>query len=271
MSATKDPANMRDILNQFDEGRADPVRASQQAMRTPLPKRFYKQASVAERPGEDYPAAVELDGKPVRTPARNVLGFPTRAAAQLVADEFEAQDIEIDPAEMPVTRLSNTAIDGVSADKQAVYEDILRFAASDLLCYRAGSPAGLVERQNAAWDPYVDWLRDDLGVNLVLAEGVMHVEQPREAIAAIGTALRQFHTVYELTCLHMCTTLTGSAALALALAKGFAEAGVVWGAAHVDEDWNISQWGEDAEAVARRAVREKEFKAAAAMLAAVQV
>lgn len=262
---------MRDILSQIDAGNGDPVRASQEAMRTPLPKRFYKNAVATEQAAEDGSTfAVELDGKPVRTPARSLLAFPTLSAARLVAAEFEAQATEIDPAKMPITRIANTAIDGVAVDPQAVREDIVRFAASDLLCYRAGSPAELVSRQNVQWDPFIDWMRDELGANFVLAEGVIHVEQPREAIAAFGAALRQFPSAFEITCLHMFTTLTGSAILALAMARGRAGPKEVWQAAHVDEDWNISQWGADEEAAARRAYREAEFNAAAAFFDALK-
>ncbi|RVB84374.1 ATPase, partial [Mesorhizobium sp. M7A.F.Ca.CA.002.04.1.1] len=143
---------MRDILNDLEAGKylsdPDPVRRAQIQMKTPLPKRFYKAASVAPI---DNGFAVHLDGKPVRTPGKALLVLPTEAAAALVADEFAAQSETIDPVKMPVMRLVNTAIDGVASDPQAVLEDILRFASSDLTCYRADAPQGLVERQNQHW------------------------------------------------------------------------------------------------------------------------
>lgn len=258
---------MRNLLEQLHKDEPDPMDAARDAMRAPLPKRFYKQVAVAAL--EDGRHGIELDGRPVRTPAGNLLALPTEPAAQLVAAEFDAQESQIDPADMPVTRLVNTAIDGVSAELQAVHEDVLRFAASDLLCYRAGSPAALAERQTALWDPYLDWLRADLGANLVLAEGVMHVEQPREAIAAISAGLRAFDEPLRLACIHVFTTLTGSAVLALAVAKGQGDAEAAWAAAHVDEAWNEQQWGEDAEAAARRAARKREMLAAEALFRAL--
>lgn len=258
---------MRDILEQLSSDEYDPVKSAQHAMRPPLPKRFYKQAAAVA--GDNGSARVELDGRQVKTPAKSTLELPSLAAAQLIADEFEAQTEEIDPALMPVTRLSNTAIDGVASDPQAVFEDILRFAASDLLCYRAASPAGLVEHQTETWDPFIDWLRTNLGANFALAEGVMHVEQPREAIAACSIALRRHDDPFSLTCLHQFTTLTGSAILALAIAEGQCDAQTAWNAAHVDEDWNKAQWGEDEEAAARRTAKQAEMMAAAALLEAL--
>ncbi|MBZ0161200.1 MAG: ATP12 family chaperone protein [Notoacmeibacter sp.] len=254
---------MREILTDLEDdirlSDADPVRRAQKQMLKPLPKRFYKSADVA--PVDDG-YAVNLDGKSVKTPARKPLVMPSEAAARLVADEFARQADVIDPATMPVTRLVNTALDGVAADIQAVAEDILRFSASDLLCYRADTPQSLVERQNEAWDPIMGWVRDALGARFVLAEGVMHVEQPREAVAAVGIHLRQYPDAFRIACLHTMTTLTGSALLALAVGAGEIDVETAWAAAHVDEDWNIQQWGEDHEASARRRARFTEMKAA---------
>ena len=183
---------MRDILNDLEAGRLlsdpDPVRRAQLQTRTPQPKRFYKDVAVAAGEGG---FVVQLDGKPVKTPGKALLALPTERAAALVADEFAAQGETLDLASMPAYRLVNTAIDGVASDPQAVLEDILRFSSSDLLCYRADGPDTLVSRQNEAWDPVIDWARAVLGANLRLAEGVIHVEQPREAIAAIGVHLGQ--------------------------------------------------------------------------------
>jgi chaperone required for assembly of F1-ATPase len=244
----------------------DPVRRAQIQSKLPLPKRFYKVAAVAERDGT---FAIELDGRGVKTPARQDLSLPTRAAAQLIADEFSAQEKEIDPARMPATRLANTAIDGIVNDPQAVLEDVLRFASSDMLCYRAGSPERLVNRQTELWDPIIDWADSDLGARFVLAEGVMHVEQPREALSAFSVHLGQFNDPFAIAALHTITTLTGSAILALAIARGEISGTEAWKLAHVDEDWTIEHWGEDAEAAARRAMREREMMAAVKMLEAV--
>lgn len=261
---------MRDILNDLEAGKylsdPDPVRRAQIQMKTPLPKRFYKGVSVAPA-AEGF--AVHLDGKPVRTPARTLLALPTERAAQLVAAEFSAQKEHIEPVSMPVTRLVNTAIDGVALDTQAVLEDILRFSSSDLLCYRADAPEKLVARQNEAWDPVIDWARSALGARFVLAEGVMHVEQPREAIGAIGIHLKMRDEPLRLAALHLMTSLTGSALLALAVDAGELDAEQAWAAAHVDEDWQIEHWGEDFEAAQRRGLRKADMLAATHLLDAL--
>jgi chaperone required for assembly of F1-ATPase len=262
---------MRDILNDLEAGKflsdPDPVRRAQIQMKTHLPKRFYKAASVAPMEGQ---FAVHLDGKPVRTPARAFLVLPTEKAASLVAEEFDAQVEVIDPVTMPVMRLVNTALDGVANDPQAVLEDILRFASTDMLCYRADTPQGLVDRQNAHWDPVLDWARSALSARFNLAEGVIHVEQPRESIAVLGAHLAQRAAPLRLAALHLMTSLTGSALLALAADFGELDAEAVWLAAHVDEDWQIEQWGQDAEAVARRNARHRDFMAAVRLLEALE-
>jgi chaperone required for assembly of F1-ATPase len=232
---------MRETLSDLESGvtppQSNPVKRTQEQMRQPRARRLYKLAGVQET--EDGRFVVELDGKPALTPGRNRLMLRTRSAAEQVAAEFAAQGETLDPMTMLVTRLVNTAIDGVASDPQAVLEDILRFASSDLLCYRAGSPRELVERQAAAWDPVLDWVRDQFGVHFVLSEGVMHVEQPRESIAVLGVHLRQRAEPFRLACLHVMTTLMGSALLALAVEGGALSPDEAWSAAHLDEDW----WG----------------------------
>jgi chaperone required for assembly of F1-ATPase len=165
---------------------------------------------------------------------------------------------------MPLTRLANSIIDGVSERSAPVAEEVARYLASDLICYRAGSPRGLVERQTREWDPIVEWARDVLGARLLLAEGVVHVTQPEAALAAAGAAIPG--DPWRLGALHSVTTLTGSALLALALAQGCITADEAWAAAHVDEDWNMEQWGRDELALERRAYRYAELQAAATVL-----
>jgi chaperone required for assembly of F1-ATPase len=245
----------------------DPTKRAQIKMKAPLPKRFYSQVTAAEDPEGGY--AVCLDGKPVRTPARQKLVLPNFSMAQLVASEWDAQHEVVNPTTMPVTKLVNTAIDGIANDVQAVFEDILRFSSTDLLCYRAESPQRLVEIQAESWDPVIDWLANTHGARFIMAEGVIHQEQPREAIAAFGAVLRRHEGPFTLASLHTVTSLTGSALLALAFAEGFLSGDEIWALAHIDEDWQISQWGEDAEATRRRELRKAELDAACALFLAM--
>lgn len=252
---------MRDLLNDLTEGLShpDPIRRAQIQMKKPLPKRFYSDVAVTEGEGG---FVVALDGKAVRTPARNLLAAPTRTLAELMAAEWQAQVEVIDPASMPVTKLVNTAIDGVATDTQAVFEDILRFSGTDLLCYRAETPDELVERQIERWDPVLDWASNALGARFVLAEGIVHQQQPQSAIAAFSAALRKHDNATALAILHTITTLTGSALLALAFAEGELDETEVWSLAHLDEDWTFEHWGSDEEAEERRALRLVDFQAA---------
>jgi len=157
----------------------------------------------------------------------------------------------------------------VAREPEAVAEDILRFAASDLLLYRAEGPAALVERQNEAWGPVLDWARNVLHGRFVLAEGVMPVEQPREAVHAIRIHLAVRTEPFRLAAVHVMTTLMGSALLALAVEAGELTPDEAWIAAHVDEDWNAEQWGHDSEAVARRNARRRDMMAAARLVEAL--
>lgn len=261
---------MRDILSFADADKGepnDPMKSAQANMRQPLPKRFYEQVETGERDGAHH---VLLDGRAVKTPGKNALAFATPAAAALVAAEFDGQGKELDPAAMPCYRLANTAIDGVAADMQAVLEDILRYCGSDLLFYRAEGPDGLVANQRTLWDPVIDWAEGLAGSRFNLAEGIIHVAQPRETIAALGVHLKTVSDPIVLAAIHSMTTLTGSALLALAVWKGELSAADAWTAAHVDEDWNVAQWGEDSEAKSRRVRRRAEMDAADRLIKALE-
>lgn len=237
----------------------DPMRAAQAAMRPPLPKRFYQEATVAEVDGA---FALLLDRKPAHTPARQPLSVPSRALAEALAQEWAGQGSEVDPRAMPLTRLVNSAIDGVAPRREEVRADLVRYARSDLTCYRADGPERLVAAQGAAWDPVLAWAREEVGARFVLSEGVMHVEQPDVAVEAVVARLKTLASPFRLAALHAMTTLTGSVLIALAHAEGRLAAEEAWAAAHVDESFQESVWGADEEAVARRAAREAEFRAA---------
>jgi chaperone required for assembly of F1-ATPase len=231
-------------------------------LRAPLPRRFYASAAVAPS-GDGY--AVRLDGRPVRTPKKHLLALPTAPLAEAIAAEWNAQGERVDPDTMPLTKLANTALDGVVPHRAAVAADIVAYAGSDLLCYRAAAPEPLARRQRAAWDPVLAWAEAELGARFALGEGVMPVAQTAAALARIAAALDRFGPL-QLAALHVMTTLTGSALLALAHALGRLTVEQAWAAAHVDEDWQVSQWGEDAEAAARRQHRLAEMRAASTFL-----
>ena len=225
-------------------------------------KRFWTSAEAAPHP-EGW--TVALDGRPVRTPAGGAFLAPTRALAEAAAAEWDAQGERPDPRAMPLTRAVNTALDRVSARRAEVAEEIARFGASDLLCYRAPHPDELVRRQVAAWDPVLDWAESRFGVSLLRVEGVMHASQPEPTLAALSAAVHA-RDPFELTALHDLTTLTGSLVLALAAAEGEIGAEDAWTRSRVDETWQIERWGEDAEAAAAAEARRAAFLAAARLL-----
>ncbi len=243
-------------------GELGPMQQAQANMRPPLPKRFYKAAAAVPAGGG---FAIHLDGRSAKTPGRSVLAVADHRVAEALAGEWNAQGVFIEPATMPLTRLVNTAIDGVAPNMEAVRAEIVRYAGTDLLCYRAETPQGLVEQQEAAWSPILAWAREALGARFILVAGIRYAEQPPETIARIGAAVAAYESL-PLAGLHVATTLSGSAVLALALAHGRLTPEEAWRLAHVDEDWQVSQWGEDYEATARRARRFTEFAAAALAL-----
>jgi chaperone required for assembly of F1-ATPase len=165
---------------------------------------------------------------------------------------------------MPLTRLANSIIDGVAASQKEVAAEVEKFLGTDLLFYRSEEPEGLVMHQIQHWDPVIAWARDHLGARFVLAAGVMHVAQPERAVAAAARAIPR--DPWRLGAVHAITTLTGSALLALAVSERFLDGEAAWLAAHVDEDWNMETWGRDEAAMARRAHRHAEMRAASTVL-----
>lgn len=246
------------------DGKGEPRRAPGREPSKPLPKRFYKTVSIAAADAQGH--AILLDGRTARTPGRRPLALSTRQLAEAVASEWDAIATVIDPARMALTRLANTAIDGVRDRMTDVAADVVAYACNDLVCYRADFPDGLAERQRALWDPVVAWANERLAVNLTLTTGVMPIAQLPQTADRIAAAIAPLEA-FGLTSLHVMTTLMGSAILALAVIEAEMPAETAWAAAHVDEDWQIASWGADPEAAERRARRWQEMRSAATMAA----
>jgi chaperone required for assembly of F1-ATPase len=254
---------MRDIFTEiFDKQPLDPTEAARRGAKPLLRKRFY--ARAASGPAGEGGFPVLLDDKPVRTPARRLLAAPTTELARTLAAEWQAQADAIDPARMPLTRLANAVIDAVADKPEAVAAEIEKYLGSDLLCYRAEAPAGLVECQSQAWDPLLAWAQGTHGARFVLTHGLAHVPQPATALAVMRALIP--HEPWRLGALSSITSLTGSGLIALALAEGRLDTEAAWAAAHVDEDWQMAQWGRDELALAAREFRYADFQAAATVL-----
>lgn len=257
---------MREFLGDVETGhKADPMQQAREKMRSPRIRRFYREAaSIAV--AEGY--AVQLDGRAVMTPARRALVAPAAAIGAAIAAEWQAQGEEIDPASMPLTRLANSILDGVAVVPDQVRTEVLKYLATDLLCYRADGPEELIARQTRHWNPVLRWAEQASGGRLILSEGVMHVAQPPEALARLAHLVPD--AIWPLGAVHVLTTLTGSALLALAAHEGAFAAESLWQAANVDEDWNVQQWGDDPLAQEKRAGRRRDFDAAMQVLDAVR-
>ncbi|WP_336276736.1 ATP12 family chaperone protein [Bartonella sp. CB178] len=253
---------MREIFDHLDNplDGDDVVSKTQKSLRRPLPKRFYREVKITCEEGR---FSILLDKVPIQTPAKRCFFVPTESLAALVVQEFESQKEVIDPAKMPITRLVNTVIDGIADDMQPVFEDLLRFVACDMVFYRAQTPKELAQKQREQWDPLLDWVEEKIGSRFNLTEGLMPVEQPREAIQAVSNYLRRIESPYVLAAFHTMTTLTGSALIALAVFAGKIDPDHAWDIAHFDENWTMRQWGADKEETSRLANKKAEFNAAA--------
>ena len=225
-------------------------------MSTWVAKRFWKEASVVETDGG---WTVQLDGRGVRTPAKAPLVVPTRAMAQAIAAEWDAQEDKVDPTTMPVTRSANAAIDKVSHQFDEVAEMLAAYGDSDLLCYRATSPQGLIDRQAARWDPLLDWAADHLGARLTPVSGVIHAPQDARALANLAKRVSTF-TPFELTAFHDLVSISGSLVLGFAATEGHMDAPALWDLSRLDEAWQEEQWGEDDEATAQAALKKQAFE-----------
>lgn len=225
-------------------------------------KRFWRAASVEEQ-GADF--AVLLDARPVKTPARVALAVPTRALAEAIAAEWDAQGETVDPRAMALTGLANAAIDRVAPDPAAFATELAKFGASDLLYYRAERPRRLVERQAAAWDPLLAWARRRFDVDFTLASGVMPVAQPDATLRTLGHAVAAYDP-FRLAALSPIVSVGGSLIAALALAEGHVTAAAAWDAVTIDEHFQLEEWGSDAEAEKALAVRREDFEAGARLL-----
>ena len=225
-------------------------------------KRLYREAGCRQLEGA---WAIELDGRAVRTPAGGTLRVPTAALALAICGEWNRQGEKVDTAAMPLTRISNAAIDLVPARREQVIDQIVRFGETDLLCYRATEPAGLVARQQAAWQPPLDWLMRQYDAPLKVAHDIGHVPQPEASLAALRAAIAGMSD-FQLAAMSNLATVLGSIVLALAVRDRALATEAAWEASIVDEMFQAGQWGDDAEAIDRRAVRKAEFEVAVAML-----
>lgn len=218
-------------------------------------KRFWKEACVVETDGQ---FAVELDGRTVKTPAKQALHVPTRAMAEAIALEWDAQVNVINPNTMPVTKTANAAIDKVTVQHAEVAEMLAAYGDSDLLCYRANAPEELIERQAAHWDPMLEWATEVLDAKLESRTGVIHMPQDPTSLDALR---RRTHALdaFELAAFHDLVSMSGSLVLGFAAALGERPADELWDISRLDEIWQEEHWGEDEDATSLSLVKREAF------------
>ncbi len=224
-------------------------------------KRFWKVAEVVEDGG----FGIALDGRALKTPAQADLSLPTRRLAEAIAEEWRAAEETIDLRAMPLTGLANAAIDRVAPDSEAFAQGLARYGETDLLCYRAGTPADLAERQESAWGQLLAWARRRYDVDFAVTAGILHQPQPRATVERLGFAVAALDS-FRLAGLAPMVTIGGSLVAALAVLEQAAAADEAWAAVSLDEQWQLEKWGADAEAVAALAGRRRDFMAAARFL-----
>jgi len=221
-------------------------------------KKFYSVAATAQS-GELY--TVELDGRPIKTPAKTPFLVPTRALADAIALEWHGQEEEIDQHSMMLTGLAYTAIDRMPMHRLDVIDEVSAYADTDLLCYPAESPRELVAKQRAAWQPLLDWAADTLGIELVVATGLAPVKHPAPSLAAARKQVEGCDN-FVLAALDRLTHISGSLVVALAIREGHTDPADAYDLAHLEEHWQAEKWGTDAEAEHRHTDRKKQMQAA---------
>jgi chaperone required for assembly of F1-ATPase len=207
----------------------------------PHPRRFYKVATTLQT---DSGFAVSLDGRIPKTPAKANLVLPSLAVAQLVAAEWEAQGEQVIPASMPLTRLVNVAIDRAALTREAMIDEVVKYAGTDLVCYRAPNPKSLMEAQAKAWDHLMNWAATTHDVHLTCTFDAMAIPQPTASLAALRNAIERYDD-WHLTALAFANGLAGSAIVALALVDRQIDGETAFKAIRVEENWQAARWGAD--------------------------
>ncbi len=225
-------------------------------------KRFWKEAHAEG-------GTVLLDGRPVRTPRRNALAVPTEPLAAAIVEEWTAVGEELDPRTLPLTGLANAAIDIVATDRDGFADQLARYGETDLIAYRAETPAPLIRRQADEWDPLIAWARARYDVHVETVAGIMHRPQPDATVERLREATRA-RSDFELAGLSPIVTIGGSLIAGLALVEGAFNAERLWSAVQLDELWQEELWGADDLALQARAVRRRDWDAAVRFLHLLQ-
>ncbi len=222
-------------------------------------KRFYSDVDID---GDENGFQITLDKRPIKSAGQQILQLPNEKMAEQLANEWRQQKEFIDFTNMPVMRFASAVRDNIIPRPNEARAEILKYAHSDLLCYRVSEPDSLIKQQTSLWDPVLRQFKDELNIEFVTSTGIQYVEQAGESMKRIEALIAPFES-YQLGAVHLLTVLTGSAILAIALRNDWLTVEAAWQCAHLDEDFQAEHWGEDDEAILRRQRRYTEFCAAA--------
>jgi chaperone required for assembly of F1-ATPase len=222
-------------------------------------KRFYRKAEPAQRTGGH---GITLDGKPIKTPGKRDLVVPNKALAAAIAEEWNAQEGEVRAATMPLTRLATTTVDRVATQRDVIVRQTANYAATDLVCYRAAQPPALAARQQAVWQPLIDWAVLRYDAPLSVTTGVIPTKQSPASLRAFAATVAE-QDDFALTALHVTTAACGSLVIGLALIEGRLDAEGAFAASQLDESFQIEAWGDDPEQAERRLALAADIEAAA--------
>ena len=229
-------------------------------------KRFYKDVQIFQ---EGKSCFITLDGKKIRTPSRQMLKLPTMILAEAIADEWRDQSEEIQPLDMPLTQLANTAIDQTRPHRIRMIEQVAVYARTDLLCFRTAIPRDLAERQAANWQPLLDWSESEFGARLAVTTDLTPIEQSEQSLLAIYTVVARLDD-FTLTGLAAGTAASGSVILGLALLHRRLDADETCSLSQLDEQYQSARWGEDPDAAAQRASVHRTIACAGSFMALSQ-
>lgn len=220
-------------------------------------KKFYKAAEAGTAPG-GY--VVRLDGKPFRTPLKNLVLLESKPLAEAVAEEWARQGDNVQPLSMPMTLLANTMTDKTKGEgRQEVSDRLLEYGSSDLVCYFATHPAELVKRHQEHWQPLVLWMEEAYGITFKIVSGIQYHHQPQESLDKLETLLESLSPA-DFTVVQAAAATAGSLVIALALLQGRLLPENAYQASCVDEIYQLEMWGEDAEAQKRLEMIHSELK-----------
>ena len=222
-------------------------------------KRFYETVGVAEAGNRGW--QVTLDGRGLKTVKGAPQIVPTRQLADALALEWSEQSEDIDTRRFVHRDQTDFAIDMVAIDPQSSIDQMIKYAETDTLCYRADPEEALFERQLAKWEPLLCQVEERFGLKFTRVSGVIHRDQPEQTLDSLRELLAT-KDHFTLAGMQTMTALAASLCVPLLALEDDAEPFSLWRAASLEEEWQADLWGRDPQAEERREKRQNAFLSA---------